>query len=276
MHILLQGVDPSKLEGYRTALDLVSVSHLSVDSRKDQFARSIERLPALLDYCIQSGIKQNHPAKIDAIIAEREALMAPESEERANFSNAIDFFWILERLAKLSLKDMTKTEITEIYCAHPEAFQVWQYHFTGLAALLPITVKDIDLSQHISLGQKHSTHGLRRLSFLTPEQVQTLANIDTENLSYDMQDFTVAYHGISHPPILPFMKVEQTEEKHQLFATMEMDFRITLNAIKDWAQNQLPEGLVYLCSLKDETLHERIGMTFEHNETSVGEEQTAP
>ena len=264
MILNLASCDKEPFHQYKNAVIALDISELTFEATKKNYLAAYDRIHHLVD-CTRAIAKSSSDQSRIQLIEEDIQHTLETSDDRHAFYVGTDFFWAIERLAKISLKAMTG-EKTQFELSLIEALHCWVYLNTQ-RQLLPLDYY-IDSSNRLalSLGQQHSTSGLRRLTYFEDHTLkQALNTLLSSQTTQD--DFLALYKTRERSKTLEMMRTENLEEKRQHFREMIDLFKNDIRKILTFALDQNFSN--YILWLEDPTLRERVGMEFDHESESL-------
>lgn len=259
--------DFQTLKRFHENIEAMGIPNLTMDSKKIELQTIIDRLPILTQQLKEfSQENQQHSEKVGELYEDigRLAERMAEKDTFDLFSINLDLLWIIERSSKVLIEGSKTSETTEIACQYPEAFTSWSYEFSKPAQLTPLKIHKVEHQNLISLGQKYSVSDFRRCCYLTTEFKESFLSLDPEQCRLEWAEFNELYQGWMDPPVIPPQQVELSHEKLESFDKLQIDFQNILALLQSEFKKTEDDAL--LIWFHDETLQERMTMTFDHQD----------
>jgi len=267
-----RGCDPDFLRQVREFIEIAGVAEVQFDSRPKMLIRTLESLQTLWALLETKQLSQEACAVFLSVKDDSSYLMENFKELEA-FRVRMDFFWILERLAKLCLlaatDPTTPLKSTEqIRLVYPEAAATWLFEAAELD-VLPLNLPDrVEQKHFFHWGHKYSTQGLRRWIVWNTEKIEKISDQKPSALDLSWDGFLKGFKGWLQPESIPPTELSLRVDQEDAYEKLQEEFKDLLVSLKQIAHKHSGQNLILWC--EDPQLETRMALT--HDELYPPEE----
>ncbi len=253
------------LEQVKEFLEIAGVPEIQFDSRPKMLVRTLESLQTLWALLETKQLSQDSCVSFASVKDDSNYLLE-NYKDIDKFRLRLDFFWILERLAKLCLLAATDPDIRlkdsdKIKIQYPEAASTWLFESQKLD-MLPLDLPDRTEGKHFfHWGHKYSTQGLRRWMVWSPEKINKIAALQPSSLHVPWDKFLLGFKSWLQPESIPPLEFSLRVDQEDSYEKLQEDFKDLVVSLRQITQQSLDQKNALVLWFEDPRLEDRMALT---------------
>ncbi len=247
----------------RELIEVAGVSEVQFDSRPKTLIRVSESLQSLWALLETKQLSQE-ACVIFSSVKDDSSYMLENYKEIEKFRLRMDFFWVLERLAKLCLLAATDSNAPlntseKIRIRFPEAASTWLFESQNLD-LFPLDLPDrTETKKFFHWGHKYSTQGLRRWNVWDAEQIKLVSEIKPSSLHVSWDQFLAGFKSWLQPEAIPPLAFTLRVDQEDAYEKLQEEFKDLVLSLKQVALKS--EGSAVVLWFEDPELGQRMALS---------------